>query len=128
LPDEGDDMISDIGTAKTVHLTPTEQTGRTASAGNRKAELPDGSQQTAVQKDTTQEAEPIEDVVSKLNDLVRNLQRELRFSVDTNSGDTIIKVVDRETEEVVRQIPSEEIVALRQRLEESTGGFFDDSA
>ncbi len=123
-------MISDIGTAKTVHLTPTEQTGRTASAGDRRAELPDGRQQTAVRKDkeTTQEAEPIEDVVSDLNDLVRNLQRELRFSVDTNSGDTIIKVVDRETDEVVRQIPSKEIVALRQRLEESSGGFFDDSA
>ena len=123
-------MISDIGTAKTVYLTPTEQTGRKAGAGDRKAELPDGRQQTAVQreKETTQEAAPIEDVVSNLNDLVRNLQRELRFSVDTKSGDTIIKVVDRETDEVVRHIPSEEIVALRQRLEQSTGGFFDDSA
>ena len=123
-------MISDIGTLKTVHLTPTEQRGRTANAGDRKAELPDGRQQTAVQKgkETTKEAEPIEDVVSNLNELVRNLQRELRFSVDTKSGDTVIKVVDRETDEVVRQIPSEEIVALRQRLEESTGGFFDDSA
>jgi flagellar protein FlaG len=123
-------MISEIGTAKTVHLTPTEQTGRTASAGNRKAELPDAGGQAAVQKEkeTTQEAEPIEDVVSDLNDLVRNLQRELRFSVDTKSGDTIIMVVDRTTDEVVRQIPSEEIVALRQRLEETTGGFFDETA
>lgn len=123
-------MISEIGTAKTVHLTPTEQTGRTASAGNRKAELPDAGGQAAVQKDkeTTQEAEPIEDVVSDLNDLVRNLQRELRFSVDTKSGDTIVMVVDRTTDEVVRQIPSAEIVALRQRLEETTGGFFDETA
>ena len=80
------------------------------------------------EKETTQEAEPIEDVVSDLNDLVRNLQRELRFSVDTKSGDTIIMVVDRTTDEVVRQIPSEEIVALRQRLEETTGGFFDETA
>ena len=123
-------MISEIGTAKTVHLTPTEQTGRTASAGDRKAEMSDAGRQAAVQtdKETTQEPEPIEDVVSNLNDLVRNLQRELRFSVDTKSGDTIIKVVDRETDEVVRQIPSEEIVALRQRLEETTGGFFDETA
>ncbi len=123
-------MISEIGTAKTVQLTPTEQTGRTASAGNRKAELPDAGGQAAVQKEivTTQEAEPIEDVVSDLNDLVRNLQRELRFSVDTKSGDTIVMVVDRTTDEVVRQIPSEEIVALRQRLEETTGGFFDETA
>jgi flagellar protein FlaG len=56
------------------------------------------------------------------------LQRELRFSVDTKSGDTIIMVVDRTTDEVVRQIPSAEIVALRQRLEETAGGFFDETA
>ena len=43
-------------------------------------------------------------------------------------GDTIIKVVDRETDEVIRQIPSEEVVRLRQRLEEVAGVLFDGSA
>jgi len=37
-------------------------------------------------------------------------------------------VVDRETDEVVRQIPSEEVVRLRQRLQEAAGAIFQDSA
>ena len=71
---------------------------------------------------------PLNDVVSELNNLVRELHRELQFSVDDESGETVIKVVDRETDEVVRQIPSEDVVRLRQRLQEAAGAIFQDSA
>ncbi len=74
------------------------------------------------------EGEPLTEVVSHLNDLVRELHRELEFSVDEDSGDTVIKVIDRETEEVVRQIPSEELMRLRARLQEAAGVIFRDSA
>lgn len=40
----------------------------------------------------------------------------------------MIKVVDRETDEVVRQIPSEEVMRLRERLQEAAGVIFRDSA
>jgi flagellar protein FlaG len=66
----------------------------------------------------------LEQSVQDLNSLVQELQRELRFSVDDNSGDTIVKVIDRHTDEVVRQIPSEEILQLRERLEAATGALF----
>jgi flagellar protein FlaG len=52
----------------------------------------------------------------------------LQFSVDDKSGETMIKVVDSKTDEVVRQIPSEEVVRLRQRLEDVAGVIFRDSA
>lgn len=66
----------------------------------------------------------LDEVVSGLNEMVQNLHRNLHFSVDNESGETIIKVVDSETEEVVRQIPSEEIVRLRQHLKEASGALF----
>ena len=59
------------------------------------------------------------DDVSNLNQLVRDLHRELKFSVDDDSGETVVKVIDKETDEVVRQIPSAEVLRLRKRLEES---------
>jgi flagellar protein FlaG len=40
----------------------------------------------------------------------------------------VIKVIDRETDEVVRQIPSEEVVRMRKRLQEAAGVIFQDSA
>lgn len=72
--------------------------------------------------------EVAEEVVNGLNDLVQELHRELKFSVDKDSGDTVIKVVDQKTDEVVRQIPPEEVLNLRKRLMEAAGVIFSDSA
>ena len=74
------------------------------------------------------EKQDIEQSVQDLNSLVQELQRELRFSVDDNSGETVVKVVDRHTDEVVRQIPSEDILQLRERLEAATGALFSGKA
>lgn len=63
-------------------------------------------------------------VVSSLRGLVQNLHRNLQFSIDDESGETVIKVIDSETREVVRQIPAEEIIRLRRRLEEASGVLF----
>jgi len=76
----------------------------------------------------TGEKSPLEEVVSGLNDLVHELHRELQFSIDEDSGETVIKVIDRATDEVVRQIPGEEVMRLRKRLLESAGTIFRDSA
>ncbi len=50
--------------------------------------------------------------VAELTESVRNLQRSLLFSIHENSGRTVITVVDKGTDEVIRQIPSEEFLAL----------------
>ena len=58
----------------------------------------------------------IETVVSKLSDFVQSVQRDLLFTVDDNTGDTVIIVKDSRTDEVVRQIPSEDLLQLAQNL------------
>ena len=63
---------------------------------------------------------------SALNNLsvhVQNLQRSLQFTVDQNSGDTVVKIVDAETHETIRQIPSEELLAIAERLRSAAGVF-----
>lgn len=72
--------------------------------------------------------EDLASTVQDLNDLAQELHRELRFSVDEDSGETVIKVVDQQTDKVIRQIPSEEVLQLRRRMEEATGAIFRDSA
>ena len=74
------------------------------------------------------ERDELEQSVRELNGLVQKLHRELRFSVDDNSGEVVVSIVDRETNEVVRQIPSEEVLQLRQRLEDSAGAIFSGKA
>ena len=65
----------------------------------------------------------IERVVSELEAYVQSAQRNLDFHVDDKTGRVIVKVVDPTNDSVIRQIPSEEMIALSHRLQE----FMDDN-
>ena len=122
-------MTNDVGTLKPA-LPSVAQSSPTARAGRVEQGVPANANPDGLRKagGSEQEQEPLENVVSNLNQLVRDLHRELQFSVDDESGDTVVKVIDSKTDEVLRQIPSEEVMRLRQRLEEAAGVIFQDSA
>ena len=61
----------------------------------------------------------LEKVVSQLNAYIQNSQRDVDFSVDDSTGRVVVKVIDSESEEVIRQIPSEEMLAISRHLVES---------
>ncbi|HWS03660.1 MAG TPA: flagellar protein FlaG [Gammaproteobacteria bacterium] len=65
----------------------------------------------------------ISDAVKTLSTYVQNMSRELHISVDEDSGRTVIRVIDPDSKEVIRQIPEEEILALaRDGLEDRDRG------
>ncbi len=70
-----------------------------------------------VEMELSQEA--LEKVVSQLNAYIQNTQRDVDFSVDDATGRVVVRVVDSTTEEVIRQIPSEEMLAISRHLLES---------
>ncbi|MDA8362257.1 MAG: flagellar protein FlaG [Gammaproteobacteria bacterium] len=55
--------------------------------------------------------------VGHLNGYVQNMQRELEFRVDRQTHRVIVTVVDSRTHEVIRQIPSEEVLAIAHALD-----------
>ena len=59
----------------------------------------------------------VERAVQRLTELMSETQRSLRFQVDEISGRTVITVLDKETHEVVRQIPPPEFLAVVRHLE-----------
>jgi len=63
----------------------------------------------------------LQKAVERLKDHVQNLDREFHFNVDKETGDVVVKVVNPENNQVVRQIPSEELLKLVQRLEQNKG-------
>ena len=64
------------------------------------------------------DAKKIDDVVQDINEHIQAAHRELLFSVDEDSGRTVIKVMDMNTKEVIRQIPNEEALKFARMLEE----------
>lgn len=59
-----------------------------------------------------------EDVVNELNEAILGVRRELRFSIDEDSGRAIVQVLDSETGEMIRQLPSDEILAVSRHIRE----------
>ena len=66
-------------------------------------------------------SEKVSESVHEINNYVQAIQRNLQFSVDEDSGKTIVKVFDSQTDELVRQIPSEEVLAIAEYIKESGG-------
>lgn len=54
--------------------------------------------------------------VNSMRDYAQNTQSELSFSIDKDTGRTVIKVLDKKSQEVIRQIPAEEVMALARHL------------
>ena len=63
-----------------------------------------------------------ERVVSELQNYVQKTQRNLDFYVDDQSGRVVVKVVDATSDEVIRQIPSEEMLSVSRRIQEYLDG------
>lgn len=87
--------------------------GRMDAAGPR----PEGADEAA-----------LDAAVERLNVEVVSLQRSLRFSVDKETGRTVIKVIDRETDEVIRQIPPEYTMQILRRMEIGAGLILEEKA
>lgn len=60
----------------------------------------------------------VRQAVEQLNRYIQTVQRNLQFSVDQDSGATVVKVIDAKTDTVIRQIPSEESLKLARQLVE----------
>jgi flagellar protein FlaG len=66
----------------------------------------------------------LQQAVEVVNQAVALEQRSLSFSIDDASGRSVIKVIDYATDELIKQIPSEELLKVAQdikRLQEEMG-------
>lgn len=63
-------------------------------------------------------------VVDEANKSMANLQSDLSFSVDEETGRFIVKVVDSKTKEVISQLPTKEMLELAKALKSLTSGLF----
>ncbi|EGT3628407.1 flagellar protein FlaG [Morganella morganii] len=80
-------------------------------------------EQTVEQDAADNELNPskLTQVATELSDMMSMMRKGLAFKVDENSGQAVVTVLDRDTGDVIRQMPSEEALALAEKLSEVTG-------
>ena len=69
--------------------------------------------------------EKLEKVVQQLQEFMGEMNRSLQFKVDEDSGRNVIKVIDKESGDLVKQYPSEEVLGIVAKLAEATGVLVD---
>ena len=74
---------------------------------------------------TPGEADPAElkQRVDELNEAMKVHASSIQFSIDDDSGRTIVKVVDTDTDTVLRQYPSKELLAISKQIDKFQGMF-----
>jgi len=77
-------------------------------------------------------AQPTKDVISKtaqqLESFVQSMGRDLSFSIDSTTGYHIVRVTNPETGEVVRQLPSEELLKIAESMQQTGSGLVNQKA
>lgn len=68
------------------------------------------------------DAKTVRQAVEEMQSRVQMVRRDLQFTIDEDTQEVVIKVLDRESGEVVRQIPSEEVLAMLKRMREWSEG------
>ncbi len=79
---------------------------------------------TQTQDKTAENPQALQEKITQLNQKMQSLRRDLQFTVDEQSGEPVIKVIDSETKEVIRQIPSEEMLKIRESIDNLKGVLF----
>lgn len=117
------DILSQIGATASKPPSPSvpaaqslEQAAR-ADAARQALPAPGNVLPQGVVRAGTPTAD-VQNAVQQLNAYVQNMKRDLRFSVDEDSGRSVVKVVDSETGETIRQFPAEEVLAVSRVLSE----------
>ncbi|CUS78319.1 flagellar protein FlaG [Candidatus Kryptonium thompsonii] len=66
-------------------------------------------------------AEEIEGIIKELNQFIQIFNTKIAFEIDKETKKTILRIVDVETNEVIRQIPPEELLKISRRISELLG-------
>jgi len=107
----GQGVVRESGKAATPVPVPTE----TASAPAATQTGPSKSNAPIV------DAELVKKATEQISKFIQSNSSNLHFSVDKNHNRIIVKVVDKETGEVIRQIPAEETLAIASSLDTAKG-------
>ncbi len=91
-------------------------------------QLDGGSMKDGQAKRADTSPKDVKNAVADIQSFVQNVNRYLSFNVDDSSGDIVVKVMDADSGQLIRQIPSEEVLRLAERLDDVRSLMFETKA
>lgn len=104
-----------------VSISPVVSVGAPPPEGEHK-----GNQQEVPQgREAVFSGDRLTEIVEKANRSALVLNARVSFSIDQRTNKVIIRVIDGESNEVIRQIPPEEMLRVSAHMDELLGLLFD---
>ena len=106
-------MITGLDVGNRANSSANVGEKRTSSVEAGRTLTPEAAKAVAEQEVKAEIKESsVKQAVVELNSYIQNEKRDLFFSVEGNSGDMVVRVVDRETGDLIRQIPNQVVLDL----------------
>jgi len=68
----------------------------------------------------------LQDLTHKLNKEMAPLNTDIKFTYDDKINNLVVNVIDKNTDRIIRKIPSEEALKIMEKMRELVGALFDD--
>lgn len=83
-------------------------------------------QQNNLQMDSKKLKEEVRDKVEEMNNIVDLLDRDIAFKLHDKTKQLMVQIIDVKTQEVIKEMPPEELLDLIARIEEMVGLIIDE--
>lgn len=80
---------------------------------------PDAARAIEKTNRTPPDEQKVKQAVDDANRALQESNRQLQFSLDEDSGRSIVKVIDGQTDEVIRSFPSEEMLSISKFIQDN---------
>ncbi len=114
------DTISSLGSSLVPKTTPAEEVDSQRKTKEEKADEPQVSAKES-------KVQP-EELLASIKSITQDGLYSVRFEQFKDTNELIVQIFDNETEEVIRQIPAEELLELKMTIEELRGNLVNTEA
>jgi flagellar protein FlaG len=110
-----------VGSRENAEAPENDRTQATGQPEPQNAPLTLAEQAEEEKKEQENAQGALRDSVEELKEFVKPFNTSLDFSIDEDTGRTVVKVVDKDSGDTIRQIPSEEMLAISKAIDQLKG-------
>ncbi len=127
VPEDGQTVNVDETTASVARPQAEDDKGSgSGGAGNQQQQPAAGRQAAPRKAQTQQQSEQLKKAIAEMNRKINNSNEEAVFGVHEDTNRIMIKIMDKETKEVIKEFPPEKTLDMIARIWEMAGLLVDE--
>ena len=124
VPEDGQTVNVDETTASVTRPQPEDEKSGAEAGSQQQANAQ--TQQQANTKQAQQQSEQLKKAIAEMNRKINNSNEEAVFGVHEDTNRIMIKIMDKETKEVIKEFPPEKTLDMIARIWEMAGILVDE--